>query len=143
MPKPLAQFTVRCHPRYRKRFKVTVIGTQRELDQYRRETSGVCKCLAYCNGYKLINYSKGVRGIVSEEIGELVFSLSSLRMGIICHEAVHAGVQFMKAVGYDMNFTVPLNRTRANRKEELFAWVVGNIARQVVLKTQGLKRRKA
>jgi hypothetical protein len=140
--KHLIQFTVRCHPRYRFTFKVSIFRSQRDLDRYRRETSGVGSCLAYCNGYKIIDYRRGQRGVKSPEIGELAFSYPQFRMGIICHEAVHAGVQFMKAARKPMNFDVPVNRTRCNKNEELFAWVVGNIAIQIVLRTQKLQEPK-
>ena len=134
--KPALQFKVRCHPAKPYVFRVTVLKTREQLDAYRKDHSCVkTPCCAYCNGYKLVNYKNGV-GKVSNEIGELVFHVSSLRMGVICHEAVHAGVQFIKTCRFKIDFDVPVNRTKCNKNEELFAWVIGNIAKQVVIKTR-------
>lgn len=66
-------------------------------------------------------------------IGQIHFHSESFMVGIITHECGHAALAWARRVGVDL--TEPKQAGDwASNAEEAFCWVLGNLARQVVLK---------
>lgn len=97
------------------------------------------KCDAMCANHVHQKWNK-IRFKTMPDIGCLYFHHDSMRVGVICHEAVHAALAWHRAkVG---GRVLKLSGTRgghAGKHEEDVCWVAGNIARQVVL---GYRKKK-
>ena len=70
-------------------------------------------------------------------LGQIHFYEDSLRMGIICHEAGHAALAWAERMGIDCK-EKSQDQRNASHGEEQFCWALGNIARQIVIRTKDL-----
>ena len=105
-------------------------------------------CTAMCADYVHKKWD-GKRMMTTPEIGCLYFHHDSMRVGVICHEAVHAALAWHRAVKGGVKLSLSRHRTgpspksggHVNDDEENVAWVAGNIARQIVAgyQTKGKK----
>lgn len=129
--KPLARMMVNCG---RGRFTYEVV-VWRTLKQLRKNLDRKEGTLAFHRGFSVYLCRRN-RVKQKPLIGQLHFALSSLRMGIITHECGHAALHWCHVTG--RNPMVRDDTCSATKAEEDFCWVLGNLARQVVLKTQHL-----
>jgi len=130
-------------------FWVMVYPTKKSMQAKLRQESLSTKCDAMCSDWVHQKWD-GKRFKTQRDIGCLYFHHDSMRVGVICHEAVHAALSWHRAT--DGGMKLRLSRIRANpdprsgghvnQQEEDVAWVAGNIARQVVLGYRNKKARK-
>lgn len=89
--------------------------------------------LAIVCGFSITHYSKNRPARMLPILGEIHFFRGSLRMGIITHESGHAAMQWCRRMKID-----PTQATMDNAEsegEERFCWALGNIGREIVLRT--------
>lgn len=106
-------------------------------DEMRRaiKDSGVTapRCEAICRCSRMFRTSKTGNCYYTGMLGQIHFYKDSFRMGVITHECTHAALEWARAAKVD-----PTERKHAigcvSNGEEIFAWVLGNLARQVVIR---------
>lgn len=119
--KPVYEYQFQCHQDYRWTLDVLIFRSSKDLDTWRRRIGLKKPCEAYfVAGSNLVRgkHGKMVRG---NYIGEVGFTVPWFRVGIIAHESLHAALAFMRHI-----------RKPVRRNEEFLAWVVGEIARQII-----------
>lgn len=103
-----------------------------------RRTLKSCGCPyrhteAICCANRLIDCRKSRKVRKTGLLGQIHFYRGSFTMGIITHETTHAALAWAREVG--CNPTTRNGDRLASKEEEAFCWVLGNLARQIVLKT--------
>lgn len=93
-----------------------------------------CEAICCCNRIiRTQSKANGGRSRLTGLLGQIHFYEDSFRMGIITHECTHAALDWAREAKVD-----PLERKHTigcvSNGEEIFAWVLGNLARQVVIR---------
>lgn len=116
-------------------FHVYVWKKRSQMHRALREAFVDCgdDCEGICCSNKVLRVKKNGRYGATGQLGHIHFHAGSFAMGTITHECTHAAIAWAKVARID---PMHINGTGwASDQEESFCWVLGNIARQVVLKT--------
>jgi hypothetical protein len=114
-------------------YRVFVWKTKSEMHKYLKAVhvikikncEAICCCCRVLSAFNRVTYTTGC-------LGHIHFYADSFKMGIITHECAHAALNWCRVRKKNpMNTDGTLN---ASKDEEEFCWVLGNLARQVVLK---------
>jgi len=113
-------------------FWVKVYPTKTAMQVGLRRAYLSVKCDAMCADHVHQKW-EGKRFKTMRDIGCLYFHHDSMRVGVICHEAVHAALAWHRAKHGGTLSIAGRRNGMAGKHEEDICWVAGNIARQVVL----------
>ena len=134
-PRPVLRCIAKCNRQYPNYFfEVIVYNNQDDLHKafewlsftpdkehgYKHLLAGCTEIRTECDNGKLVGRE--------DCIGLILFSKDWLRVGCISHESTHAAMSFFRRIKKSVTL----------KNEELFATVVGNIARQIANKTKRL-----
>lgn len=130
----LAKFKI--HPRGRWHFFTVFVwkrveDMRRELKRCGVRRTAHTEAICCCN--EVINVSPDGKVRRTGCMGQIHFHRGSFSMGIITHECGHAALAWVRHKGIDPAHSD--GSGDASESEEAFCWVLGNLARQVVLKT--------
>ncbi len=96
---PVVDFTIRCHPRSRLKYRVQVFEALSDLEAWCKENCGSYTNGLYsdgaqgiCHSYQLIGIAEDGTETLSREIGTIHYHLGFLGCGVMTHELVHAAL---------------------------------------------------
>lgn len=116
-------------------FRVFVWKRRRDMlvALHKGHIADIAHCEAICVSNTVYACSNG-RSRMTGLIGQIHFHRHSFMMGVITHEAGHAALAYCRRAR--VSPVEPGDGVKASRGEETFCWVLGNVARQIVLKAE-------
>lgn len=118
-------------------FDVVIWKKKSEMIAHLKRNAMIAKNPGYeaiCCNMRIYEIDNEMRVRKTGKLGEIHFYAGNCTMGIITHESGHAAFGWARAKGLNASDTISgSGQPDVGKGEEDYCWVLGNIARQIVI----------